>query len=230
MKRNSEEMDMGDNSLTSLEGSSAPKRAKENQEENSLLHLTMDIDSRDEPVASEQSLLNVFKKFVGAGRHSMVERDPNPTGHPLVNSNYVGKQSHYEMMDLEADTSNASQFIVANMGNKVDQIGRQMKNLHENLRQVMQDSLRDSQLHMAACNFVKKPGQVYHLYERPSGQKYFSMLSPQDWDGNSPHKFLGSWYLEADQSWTPAEERHARFEGVTFIKKLLLDSKNKSIQ
>ena len=34
-------------------------------------------------------------------------------------------------------------------------------------------------LHHAACNLVKKPGQVYYLYERESGQKYFSLLSPE---------------------------------------------------
>lgn len=35
------------------------------------------------------------------------------------------------------------------------------------------------QLNSAACNFVKHPGHTYHLYERASGQKYLSMLSPE---------------------------------------------------
>lgn len=30
-----------------------------------------------------------------------------------------------------------------------------------------------------ACNFVKKPGNVYYLYRRESGQRYFSLLSPK---------------------------------------------------
>lgn len=45
--------------------------------------------------------------------------------------------------------------------------------------QVLQEAKRDAMLHHAACNLVKKPGQVYYLYERPSGQKYFSLLSPE---------------------------------------------------
>ena len=41
------------------------------------------------------------------------------------------------------------------------------------------EAKRDNELHHAACNVVKKPGKIYYLYERPSGQKYFSMLSPE---------------------------------------------------
>lgn len=54
-----------------------------------------------------------------------------------------------------------------------------MKYLSDNLTKALQDSVRDSKLHGAACNFVKKPGQIYHLYQRQSGQIYFSMLSPE---------------------------------------------------
>lgn len=45
--------------------------------------------------------------------------------------------------------------------------------------QVLEDAKRDADLHHAACNIVKKPGNMYYLYERPSGQKYFSILSPK---------------------------------------------------
>lgn len=54
-----------------------------------------------------------------------------------------------------------------------------MRNLQNLMANVISESKLNNELHNAACNFVKKPGQVYHLYERPSGQKYFSMLSPQ---------------------------------------------------
>jgi len=37
----------------------------------------------------------------------------------------------------------------------------------------------DAALHQAACNMVKKPGNTYYLYQRSSGQKYFSLLSPE---------------------------------------------------
>jgi len=37
----------------------------------------------------------------------------------------------------------------------------------------------DADLHQAACNMVKKPGNTYYLYQRASGQKYISLLSPE---------------------------------------------------
>ena len=45
--------------------------------------------------------------------------------------------------------------------------------------QVLEDAKRDADLHHAACNIVKKPGTMYYLYERESGQKYLSILSPE---------------------------------------------------
>ena len=51
--------------------------------------------------------------------------------------------------------------------------------------QCLEEAKRDSMLHHAACNLVKKPGQTYYLYERESGQKYFSLLSPQVNQGTS---------------------------------------------
>ena len=44
---------------------------------------------------------------------------------------------------------------------------------------VLEDAKKDADLHHAACNLVKKPGNLYFLYQRPSGQKYFSIISPQ---------------------------------------------------
>lgn len=44
---------------------------------------------------------------------------------------------------------------------------------------ILKESNESRELHSAACNFTKKPGHIYHLYQRASGQNYFSMLSPE---------------------------------------------------
>lgn len=44
---------------------------------------------------------------------------------------------------------------------------------------VISEAKLTKEINKAACNFVKHPGHIYHLYERPSGQKYLSMLSPE---------------------------------------------------
>ena len=44
---------------------------------------------------------------------------------------------------------------------------------------MLEETKRDAELHHAACNFKKRPGQMYHLYRRSNGTTYFSMLSPK---------------------------------------------------
>lgn len=44
---------------------------------------------------------------------------------------------------------------------------------------ILKEVEKNKMLHGAACNFAKKPGHVYHLYQRSTGQNYFSMISPQ---------------------------------------------------
>lgn len=47
--------------------------------------------------------------------------------------------------------------------------------------------------------------KTYHMYRRPSGQSYMSMMSPEEWGMSLPHEFQGSFRLEYDQSWTPVD-------------------------
>lgn len=44
-----------------------------------------------------------------------------------------------------------------------------------------------------ACNFLKRPGQVYHLYYKLD-HRYFSMLSPEEWDSSGPAQIYISSY------------------------------------
>lgn len=62
--------------------------------------------------------------------------------------------------------------------NKLSVIVDQIRYLQQQARKVLEDSHRDNLLHHVACNFKKVPGKIYYLYERPSGQRYFSMLGP----------------------------------------------------
>lgn len=55
----------------------------------------------------------------------------------------------------------------------------QVQFLQEQADAILREASRDTMLHSVACNFVKRPGQVYHLYEKTDGQLYFSMLSPE---------------------------------------------------
>jgi len=87
--------------------------------------------------------------------------------------------------------------------------------------QTLIEAKRDADLHHAACNMVKKPGTTYYMYERESGQKYLSILSPQEWGESCPHNFCGAFKLEFDMSWTPIEKVEKRAEEIALVDKIL---------
>lgn len=107
------------------------------------------------------------------------------------------------------------------MGNKLQVIAEQVRFLQQQARNVLEEAQHNTELHHVACNFVKHPGTTYHLYRRPSGQRYFSMISLKEWGGGCPHEYLGTYRLEADQSWTPEEELGSKDADRQLIDKIL---------
>ncbi|TSU49979.1 hypothetical protein Baya_12908 [Bagarius yarrelli] len=99
------------------------------------------------------------------------------------------------------------EFVRANACNRLTVIAEQIRYLQEQARKVLEDAKKDADLHHAACNVVKKPGNTYYLYLRDSGQRYFSILSPKEWGLSCPHKFLGAYKLQFDMSWDSARGR-----------------------
>ena len=101
-----------------------------------------------------------------------------------------------------------------------------MQRLREQASAVLAKAQKDAELHRAEARFHRLPGKLYHLYERPDGARYWSMLSPQEWNDKPPHRFVASYRLEADQSWTPAEQLserdHAREHLADWMKTKLL--------
>lgn len=56
------------------------------------------------------------------------------------------------------------------------------------------------------CNFVKVPGNIYHLYQRESGEKLWSLISPSEFGSDKKLIHLGSYRLEVDKSFTPIDK------------------------
>lgn len=109
-----------------------------------------------------------------------------------------------ELVDLAREIATADTMIGNKVNAQLEVIATQMRALQDQARQVLERAREDQALHHAECNFVRRPGSLYHLYRKPEGRRYFSMLSPGDWRGDPPDEFLGSYRLEADMSWTPA--------------------------
>ena len=112
----------------------------------------------------------------------------------------------FGLVDLAREIDQADEMLANRAGTQLKLIADQVKVLQEQARAILQQTQRDQQLHRARCNFQKKPGQLYHLYHDSGGEPLLSMLSPEDWQGNPPNRFMGSFRLESDRSWTPLEQ------------------------
>lgn len=107
------------------------------------------------------------------------------------------------LVDRAREIENAHDSIRTSVNSRLELIVKQIHNLQSEAQDILKQATRDAELHQIKCNFEKKVGQTIHLYEKENGQKYFSLLSPEDW-GKSPHSFLGSYKLNPDRSFEEA--------------------------
>lgn len=106
------------------------------------------------------------------------------------------------LVDTAAQIAQASNQIAHQTHAQLTLIHQQIQELQAQAREILDKAARDVELHRAECRFTRVPGQRYHLYRRPDGVAFFSMLSPEDYGGSPPHTFVGSYWLEADRTWT----------------------------
>jgi len=107
-----------------------------------------------------------------------------------------------ELVDLAREIAEADHAIDITLHAKLATIANQIRALKQEAAEILSKARQDRTLHRAQCGFAKIPGKVYHLYQREDGGCYFSMLSPEEWGGEPPHPYQGSFRLEPDMSWT----------------------------
>jgi hypothetical protein len=111
------------------------------------------------------------------------------------------------LVEVAKEIEQADQWIASTANAKLNVIAEQMRALRAAAEQVLAKAELDASLHRAEAHFKRYPGRVYHLYERGDGSRYWSLLSPAEWQDRMPHAFLGSYRLEADQSFSALDER-----------------------
>ncbi len=112
----------------------------------------------------------------------------------------------FQAPELAAEIARAESMLSARTGAKLRVIADQIKALQAEARKVLGEARDEQALTHAECAFKRIPGKIYHLYRKAGGGTFFSMLSPADWRGAPPHEHLGSYRLENDYAWTPAED------------------------
>lgn len=128
-----------------------------------------------------------------------------------------------ELVDLAKQISQADAMLNTRVSAKLKVIADQIRALQVEAQAVLEEAKQDQELHRAQCNFKRLPGKIYHLYRKSDGSTYFSMLSPDEWRGRSPHTFVGSYRLEVDMSWTPGERIGAPDETREMVRRVLTD-------
>ncbi|XP_025275467.3 uncharacterized protein C1orf50 homolog [Canis lupus dingo] len=158
----------------------------------------------------------------GGAAAALVERSSSPGGLALLSPYHTRRAGDpLDLVALAQQVQKADEFIRANATNKLMVIAEQIQHLQEQARKVLEDAHRDADLHHVACNIVKKPGNIYYLYKRESGQQYFSIISPKEWGTSCPHDFLGAYKLQHDLSWTPYEDIEKHDAKINIVDKLL---------
>jgi hypothetical protein len=162
-----------------------------------------------EPIIRDLVLANIMSSSTSSTETcvQLVESDKRPFGHALVNTRNDRVSDPQDLVDLAKQIETCDAFIRANVSNRLQVIVNQMNYLRQEAQRTLMKARRDDELNHCACNLVRRSGQIYYQYERPSGQKYLSIMHPQDWSSNPksngcPHRFLGAYRLEYDNSWT----------------------------
>ncbi|CAF1048809.1 unnamed protein product [Adineta steineri] len=137
----------------------------------------------------------------------LVESDKRPFGHAIVNTRNDRVSDPQDLVNLAKQIETCDAFVRANVSNRLQVLVNQMHYLRQEAQRTLMKARRDDELNHCACNLVRKAGQIYYQYERQTGQKYMSIMHPQDWTSNikngvCPHRFLGAYRLEYDNSWT----------------------------
>ncbi|CAH8561948.1 unnamed protein product [Dicrocoelium dendriticum] len=134
-----------------------------------------------------------------------------------------------DLVDLAHQIQSCEQFVNSNACARLHLIIDQMQHLKRQAETILHDLKRDMEIHRLPCNFIKKPGTVYHVYERPEGTKYMGLLSPEDWGSNCPHKYISSYKLLPDMTWLPVAQldEHTKINEV--VQKLVSSSNSHAI-
>lgn len=122
-----------------------------------------------------------------------------PQGTPYALSTLSAK---IDIPDLVKDLDVANKQIATSVSGKLKLIQAQMDHLQREAVRIVERAKQDMELHSIPCSVQKRVGVPYFLYEKETGYRFFSILSPEDWGSMIPGKFQSCWKLEPDMSWS----------------------------
>ena len=92
-------------------------------------------------------------------------------------------------------------------GKQMEQIYEQMKLLAEQAKTIQDRTSISLDIYDAAVGFEPLIGETYYLYEKNSGEKLLSLVSPDEWGEKLPFKsYIATVALLADHTWDIIEK------------------------
>ncbi|MBX7192157.1 MAG: DUF2452 domain-containing protein [Sandaracinaceae bacterium] len=128
----------------------------------------------------------------------------------------------HDLVDIARQIAAADTMLGAVASAELSQIAEQIRGLQARARAVLAEANESLEIHRARCSFQKRPGHVYHLYEREGGERWLSMIGPEEWsEPSAERRFLGSFRLELDQSFARVDQGGARERAVVTASQLV---------
>lgn len=84
---------------------------------------------------------------------------------------------------------------------QLDQIRRQVELLASQAQEIHRRVEISERIYQSEMSFKPLIGHVYHLYTRPNGTEFLSMIGPEEWGRSAPVSFQASVKLLADHTW-----------------------------
>jgi hypothetical protein len=116
----------------------------------------------------------------------------------------------HDLVDVARQIAEADRMIGVVASAELTLIADQIRALQDRARTILAEARESLDIHQARCGFQKRPGHVYHLYARAEGERFLSMIGPEEWGEGGGRTFLGSFRLELDQSWTRVDTGEGR--------------------
>uniref|UniRef100_A0A914Y246 Uncharacterized protein n=1 Tax=Panagrolaimus superbus TaxID=310955 RepID=A0A914Y246_9BILA len=124
----------------------------------------------------------------------------------IVSMQKVHKQYHPEdLVSLAHSIQSSKEFVTQNTMSKLTVIAEQMKALEDQARLILEKAKEDHDLHNVPCNVQKIPGKIYYLWQKQSGEKFFSLIGPDEWS-NTKNMHLGTYRFEYDRTFTEEKD------------------------
>ena len=109
-------------------------------------------------------------------------------------------KEHQENLFLSLqENQNTIDIIKADYSNyaKLKEISEQINHLQEKAKEIIEDSIFQNELQQIIKSFKLVSGNYYYLYEKDN-KKYFSLISPEEWNLNDKI-FCGKYFYDYDK-------------------------------